>query len=63
MAELVYVASIDGRPTPQIHHERQTDGNSNLKKYMQRATIKREEESLSLDELVKLYPYTGGGSR
>lgn len=60
MTDLVYVASFDGRPTPQVHHQRQTDGNGKLQKYLQRVTIKPEEESLSVEELAKRYPFTAG---
>ena len=62
MADLVYVARFDGAPVPQVHFHRQTDGNGKLQKYLQRVTLKPEEESLSVSELAKLHPYTGGGN-
>lgn len=61
MPKLVYLQGLKG-PAPQLWQDDSVLGVTGEKTYpvLQEHKITEKEAELSLDELMKIYPYTGG---
>lgn len=59
MSKYFHYLKINGKICPQIHHEKQTDGNGKLlhKNIVQSHELNFHQETLPIEVLSKLFPY------